>query len=87
MDRMKITDFPPAVLKLFDGYIHGMLDRRAFLDRAAKYAAGGFTAAAMIDIEKMYIIFCGGVTWSSGSGPQMGVQMRNAVSTNMACMK
>ena len=49
MDRMKITDFPPAVLKLFDGYIHGMLDRRAFLDRAAKYAAGGFTAAAMLE--------------------------------------
>jgi len=49
MDRMKITDFPPAVLKLFDGYIHGMLDRRDFLDRAAKYAAGGFTAAAMLE--------------------------------------
>ena len=49
MDRMKITDFPPAVLKLFDGYIHGMLDRRDFLDRAAKYAAGSFTAAAMLE--------------------------------------
>ena len=49
MDRMKITDFPPAVLKLFDGYIHGMLDRRDFLDRAAKYATGGFTAAAMLE--------------------------------------
>src|SRR5664279_193630 len=49
MDRMKITDFPPAVLKLFDGYIHGMLDRRGFLDRASKYAVGGFTAAAMLE--------------------------------------
>ena len=28
MDRMKITDFPPAVLKLFDGYIHGMQEMR-----------------------------------------------------------
>ena len=49
MDRMKITDFPPAVIKLFDGYIHGMLDRREFLDRAAKYAVGGFSAAAMLE--------------------------------------
>ncbi len=49
MDRMKAGDFPPAVLKLFDGYIHGLLDRRDFLDRAAKYAVGGFTAAAMLE--------------------------------------
>jgi carboxymethylenebutenolidase len=48
MDRMKASDFPPDVLKLFDGYIHGLLDRRDFLDRAAKYAVGGFTAAAML---------------------------------------
>ena len=49
MDRMKAGDFPPAVLKLFDGYIHGLLDRRNFLDRAAKYAVGGFTATAMLE--------------------------------------
>ena len=49
MDRMKAGDFPPDVLKLFDGYIHGLLDRRDFLDRAAKYAVGGFTAAAMLE--------------------------------------
>jgi carboxymethylenebutenolidase len=48
MDRMKAGDFPPDVLKLFDRYIHGLLDRRDFLDRAAKYAVGGFTAAAML---------------------------------------
>lgn len=49
MERKKASDFPPAVLKLFDGYIHGMLSRRDFLDRAAKYAVGGFTAAAMLE--------------------------------------
>ena len=37
MERMKASDFPPEVLKLFDGYVHGCIDRREFLDRAAKY--------------------------------------------------
>jgi carboxymethylenebutenolidase len=49
MERKKASDFPPAVLKLFDGYIHGMISRRDFLDRAARYAVGGFTAAAMLE--------------------------------------
>jgi carboxymethylenebutenolidase len=49
MDRKKASDFPPEVLKLFDGYIHGMIGRRDFLDRAAKFAVGGFTAAAMLE--------------------------------------
>ncbi|HEX8009813.1 MAG TPA: dienelactone hydrolase family protein [Casimicrobiaceae bacterium] len=49
MERKKASDFPPEVLKLFDGYIHGMISRREFLDRAAKYAVGGFTAAAMLE--------------------------------------
>jgi carboxymethylenebutenolidase len=49
MERKKATDFPPEVLKLFDGYVHGMLTRRDFLDRAARYAVGGFTAAAMLE--------------------------------------
>src|SRR4051812_42970763 len=48
MDRKKATDFPPEVLKLFDGFVHGSLSRREFLDRAAKYAVGGVTAAAML---------------------------------------
>ncbi len=48
MDRKRASDFPPEVLKLFDGYVHGWISRRDFLDRAAKYAIGGFTAAAML---------------------------------------
>ncbi len=48
MERMKSSDFPPDVLKLFDGYVHGFIDRRDFLDRAAKFAVGGVTAAAML---------------------------------------
>jgi carboxymethylenebutenolidase len=49
MERKKASDFPPEVLKLFDGYVHGFISRRDFLDSAAKFAVGGFTAAAMLE--------------------------------------
>ena len=49
MDRKKASDFHPEVLKLFHGYVHGSLNRRDFLDRAAKFAVGSFTAAAMLE--------------------------------------
>jgi len=45
MERMKASDFPQEVLNLFDGYVHGRMSRRDFLDNASKYAVGGFTAA------------------------------------------
>ena len=48
MERKKASDFPPEVLELFDGYVHGTLSRRDFLDRAAGYTAGGMGAAAML---------------------------------------
>jgi carboxymethylenebutenolidase len=49
MERKRASDYPPEVLKLFDQYVHGWMSRREFLDRAAKYAVGGFTAAAMVE--------------------------------------
>jgi carboxymethylenebutenolidase len=49
MERKKASDFPPEVLKLFDGYIHGRLGRRDFLEGAARFAIGGFTASAMLE--------------------------------------
>jgi carboxymethylenebutenolidase len=49
MKRRPASDFPPAVLKLFDQYVHGWMNRREFLDRAARHAVGGFTAAAMLE--------------------------------------
>jgi carboxymethylenebutenolidase len=52
MERRKATDYPQEVLDLFDGYVHGRMDRRAFIDQAAKYAVGGFTAAAMLESLK-----------------------------------
>ncbi|NUR56833.1 MAG: dienelactone hydrolase family protein [Acidobacteria bacterium] len=49
MERKTASDFPQEVLNLFDQYVHGGLDRRGFLDRAAKYATGGVTAAMLLD--------------------------------------
>src|SRR2546429_5613661 len=49
MERKKASDFPPEVLRLFDGYVHGAISRRDFLDRAAKFAIGGLTAGAMLE--------------------------------------
>jgi carboxymethylenebutenolidase len=49
MERRKASDFPHEVLGLFDGYVHGRMSRRDFLDRAARYAVGGMTAAAMLE--------------------------------------
>ena len=42
------SDFDPKILKLFDGYVHGKLTRRQFLDRAAKFSAAGVSAGAIL---------------------------------------
>ena len=49
MKRKTAADFPPEVLELFDGYVHGSITRRDFLDRATKYAVGGVSAIAMLE--------------------------------------
>ena len=49
MERMKASDFPPEVMKIFDGYVHGEIGRREFLDRASRFAVGGMSAAAMLE--------------------------------------
>jgi carboxymethylenebutenolidase len=49
MERKKASDFDPEVLKIFDAYVHGAIDRRGFLERASKYAVGGVTAAVLLD--------------------------------------
>ena len=49
MERKKASDFDQELLNLFDQYVHGAIDRRGFLDRAAKFAVGGMTAAALLD--------------------------------------
>ncbi len=48
MTRLTAADFDQDLLILFDAYVHGSIDRRAFLDRASKYAVGGMTAAGLL---------------------------------------
>ena len=49
MERKRATDYPQELLNLFDHYVHGEIDRRQFLDGAAKYAVGGLTSLAIWD--------------------------------------
>ncbi len=44
--RLTAADFDPEVISLFNQYVHGQLDRRGFLDRAARVAAASGTTAA-----------------------------------------
>ena len=49
MQRKQASDFHPEVLRWFDRYVHGQVDRRGFLNGVAKYAVGGVTASMLLD--------------------------------------
>ena len=49
MERKQASDFHPEVLKVFDQYVHGAIDRRGFLERVARFAVGGVTASMLLD--------------------------------------
>jgi len=49
MDRRKASEFDQELLDLFDRYVHGAIDRRGFLNGAAKFAVGGLSAAALLE--------------------------------------
>jgi carboxymethylenebutenolidase len=44
MERKTASEYPQELLNLFDKYVHGEIDRRAFLDGAQKFATGTVTA-------------------------------------------
>lgn len=46
--RSTIHDFDPEVLRLFDQYVHGLIDRRGFLTGAARFAVGASGAAGLL---------------------------------------
>lgn len=48
MTRLTAKDFHPELLELYDFYAHGRITKREFLDRAAKFAIGGVTAASIL---------------------------------------
>lgn len=49
MQRKQAHEFDQELLKLYDRYAHGLIDRRTFLDRAGRFAVGGLTAAAILE--------------------------------------
>ncbi|WP_284164427.1 YghX family hydrolase [Frigidibacter sp. SD6-1] len=46
--RKSAKDFDPRILEIFDGYVHGRMTKRAFIEQAGKYAAAGVTGAAIL---------------------------------------
>jgi carboxymethylenebutenolidase len=50
MTRMTAKDFSPELLELYDYYAHGQISKREFLEKAARYAVGGMTAAALLGV-------------------------------------
>src|SRR3981081_785544 len=49
-ERKKASDLPQERVTLLDGYVHGGINRRQFLDRAQKFAVGGVTAMALFEM-------------------------------------
>ena len=49
MSAVDTNQLNPEVWKLFDKYVHGLIDRRGFLDGTAKYAVGGLTAVGILE--------------------------------------
>lgn len=50
MTRMTAKDFDQGLLELYDFYAHGKITKREFLDRAGKYAMGGVTVLALLNM-------------------------------------
>ncbi len=49
MERRVASDYPQELLDLFHEYQHGDINRRTFLDGAAKFAVGGLTVATIFE--------------------------------------
>jgi len=50
MTRLTAKDFSQELLDLYDFYAHGKISKREFLKNANKFAIGGLTAAAILNI-------------------------------------
>jgi carboxymethylenebutenolidase len=48
MTRKQASDYDQRLLDLYDDYAHNRISRRDFFDRAAQFAVGGMTAAALL---------------------------------------
>lgn len=45
---IKKSNYDQKLLDLYDGYAHGLISRREFLDRAVVFTTGGLTAAGLL---------------------------------------
>ncbi len=54
MKRMRASDYHPEILRLFDAYVHGALNRRDFIDRAGPFTAGASAAAVLASLSPNY---------------------------------
>ncbi|MFN3261804.1 MAG: dienelactone hydrolase family protein [Pikeienuella sp.] len=54
MKRKSAADFDPFILELFDGYVHGRVTRREFLDRAGAVVGVAAAAAALAALSPDY---------------------------------
>ena len=78
----KASDFDPRVLKLFDGYVHGTVSRRQFIDQAAAFTVSGaailaslspdYARAQQVDPEDSSI----SVSYKKYASPNGGGEMR-----------
>jgi len=50
MQRLTARDFNQELLDLYDFYVHGKITKREFLDCSGRWAVGGLTAAAILDM-------------------------------------
>ena len=76
------SDFDPRVLKLFDGYVHGTVSRRQFIDQAAAFTVSGaailaslspdYARAQQVDPEDSSI----SVSYKKYASPKGGGEMR-----------
>jgi carboxymethylenebutenolidase len=48
MERRKASEFPQELLSLLDQYVHGRIDRRAFVSGAQKFTVAGASGAALV---------------------------------------
>lgn len=47
--RKKASDFDPRILEIFDGYVHGKMTKREFVQQAGRYATAGVTGAMILE--------------------------------------
>jgi carboxymethylenebutenolidase len=57
MKRRIAKEFDQELLDLYDYYVHGQIDRRGFIERAAMFAIGGLTAVALLEMLSPHYSF------------------------------